>query len=225
VVIREWVPQVAVPRDLCETLAARSHRSPSTATCGTRRRSCDTIGGVEADTHRRKLQRFEAAGHVRYLTFSCYRRLPLLKHDAIRELFIKRVAIVCETQHVRLLAWVIMPEHVHLLVFPESEPDLERFTHAVKRPVAEAVLRRWKKLEAPILKKIAHGTGYRYWQTGGGYDRNVFTPEGVLKKIEYTHNNPLRRGLVENATEYAWSSARWYARHADAKLPCSDLPW
>ena len=149
----------------------------------------------------------------------------MLDHDGIRGLFVDRLAKVCASEQVCLLGWVIMPEHVHLLVFPETEPDIERFSHTLKRPVAEAVLRRWKELDAPILKRIVHGTGYRFWQTGGGYDRNLFNPDAVREKIQYMHDNPVRRGIVTAATDYAWSSARWYAGLPDAKLPCGELPW
>jgi putative transposase len=179
---------------------------------------------MEAERLRRKLRRVEQVGHVRFLTFSCHRRLPLLNHDGIRALFLRRLASICESERVRLLAWVLMPEHVHLLLFPEAEPDLRRFTHALKRPVAEAVLRRWKELDAPILKRIAHGNGYRFWQTGGGYDRNLFNPDAVREKIQYIHDNPVRRGLVPAPTDYVWSSATWYAGLPDAKLACGELP-
>jgi hypothetical protein len=91
--------------------------------------------------------------------------------------------------------------------------------------VAEAVLRRWKALRASILQRIEHGAGYRFWQTGGGYDRSLITPEDVREKIEYLHNNPVRRGIVATATDYEWSSARWYAGLPDAKIPCGEFPW
>jgi REP element-mobilizing transposase RayT len=110
---------------------------------------------------RRRLRRFDELGHVRYLTFSCYRRLPLLDHDAIRGLFLDRLMAVVREHHIRLLAWVIMPEHAHLLVFPETTPDIAHFTHTLKRPFAESVLKRWKQLNAPILQKLRHGNGYR----------------------------------------------------------------
>ncbi len=179
----------------------------------------------EEEPHRRRLHRVEGIGQARFLTFSCHRRLPLLDHEGIRELFLARLAKVCELERVRLLAWVVMPEHVHLVVFPEAEPDIKRFSHSLKRPVAEAVLRRWKELGAPILRRIAHGAGHRFWQTGGGYDRNLLTPDAVREKIQYLHDNPVRRGLATVATDYAWSSARGYAGLPEAKLPCGELPW
>ncbi len=54
-------------------------------------------------------------------------------------------------------------------------------------------------------------TRRRFWQPGGGYDRNIDDVETLLSMIEYFHLNPVRRGLVERAIDWEWSSARWYA--------------
>jgi len=51
---------------------------------------------------------------------------------------------------------------------------------------------------------------HRFWQAGGGYDRNVFSDEAVRKAMEYIHNNPVRAGLTQLPEEYAWSSARFW---------------
>ena len=51
----------------------------------------------------------------------------------------------------------------------------------------------------------------RFWQRGGGYDRNIHTENELEEKIVYIHENPVRRGLVLQATDWRWSSARWYA--------------
>ena len=65
----------------------------------------------------------------------------------------------------------------------------------------------------------------RFWQAGGGYDRNVVEVTTALKIIEYIHRNPVRRGLVERPEDWPWSSARWYAGQRpvplemDAMLP------
>jgi REP-associated tyrosine transposase len=51
----------------------------------------------------------------------------------------------------------------------------------------------------------------RFWQVGGGYDRNIVDESTALKVIDYIHLNPVRRGLVERPEDWEWSSARWYA--------------
>ena len=67
---------------------------------------------------------------------------------------------------------------------------------------------------------------YRFWQRGGGNDRNIFDPVTVCEQIEYIHNNPVRRGLCEKAEDWLWSSAADYAgvRVGPLRLHRDSLP-
>jgi len=167
--------------------------------------------------HRKELVRREVNQDHRFLTFSCYQRLPLFSNDRVKDLFVARLeAVRCEVP-LELTAWVIMPEHVHLMMRP-SLPDypVARVLHALKRPFAERVIGRWRELEAPVLARITTRQGAaRFWQPGGGYDRNIYGAEEMREKFNYIHQNPVKRGLVETATEWKWSSARWYAGMRD----------
>lgn len=58
----------------------------------------------------------------------------------------------------------------------------------------------------------------RFWQPGGGYDRNITSIEALRAMIDYLHANPVRRGLVARAEDWDWSSARWYAGMRPVKL-------
>ena len=105
--------------------------------------------GVECPAHRR---RFEIPGHARYLTFSCYRRLPLFQNDAIKDTFVDRLRDARARYGFRLLAWVVMPEHVHLLIVPRlPETPVPLLLRAMKQSFAQRVVRRWRELRAPIL--------------------------------------------------------------------------
>ncbi len=86
-----------------------------------------------------------------------------------------------------------------------------RLLIAIKQPVAQRALFRWKQTDAPILPRLNTPRGYRYWQKGGGFDRLVRTPSEMWREIEYCHQNPVKRGLVASPTDWPWSSARWYA--------------
>ena len=109
---------------------------------------------------------------------------------------------------VRVLAWVLMPEHVHVLVMP-GEVTAARFLMALKRPVAAGLLKLWRERDDARLAMATRPDGtHRFWQAGGGYDRNIFTRAEVSEKVRYIHENPVRRGLVESPWEWAWSSAR-----------------
>ena len=50
----------------------------------------------------------------------------------------------------------------------------------------------------------------RFWQRGGGYDRNLTEPHTIWAEIDYLHMNPVRRGLRERAVDWHWSSAADY---------------
>jgi putative transposase len=162
--------------------------------------------------HRKLLERFEVENQTRFLTFSCYKRLKLFQNDRIKDFFAQRLQAAHEAQRFRLSAWVIMPEHVHLLVVPNlPEFPVPKMLSAIKRPFAEAVLKRWRELNAPILAKLTDKSGgLHFWQTGGGHDLNVYTHEKHLQKLRYVHENPVVRGLVSTGEDWAWSSARWY---------------
>ncbi len=154
--------------------------------------------------HRKTRRRFEIPGHARFLTFSCFQRLPLLDDGDAKDGFADQLFCTRARLGFALHAWVVMPEHVHLLLRPNlPEVDVPRILMAIKRPFATRVLRSWREVgrEAPD----------RIWQAGGGYDRNIFSDREMREKVEYIHANPVRRGLVERAEDWAWSSARGWA--------------
>ena len=65
------------------------------------------------------LKRYYGLGHLHFLTFSCYRRLPLLRTAKARNVFVRALSVMRERYRFLLVGYVVMPEHVHLLI---SEP-------------------------------------------------------------------------------------------------------
>jgi putative transposase len=123
-----------------------------------------------------------------------------------------------------------MPEHVHVIVCPQEKHNEVRLIRtALKVPVqrkALAFLRR----EAPaylcrLRNEQPNGEAhYRFWQRGGGYDRNIIDPATLRTMIDYIHHNPVRRGLVSRPTDWVWSSARFYEGLQDVPLRMDPLP-
>jgi putative transposase len=109
-----------------------------------------------------------------------------------------------------------MPEHVHLLVVPDSNAsDIDELLKAIKRPYSFRIKRLLQEIGSPLLETLEvqqrpSVQTFRYWQEGPGYDRNLDRPESVLAAIDYFHLNPVKRGLVKRAIDWQWSSARWY---------------
>jgi putative transposase len=158
----------------------------------------------------RQVQRVEQPRQLRFLTFSCFGRLPLFSNPAIRDLFADRLLTLRERRGFDLIAWVVMPEHVHALLAPNEGDTVRAILSTLKGPFSQRVVTRWRELDAPILAEIAGPRGrLHFWQPGGGYDRNVFTDDERHEKTSYIHRNPVTRGLVSAPAEWKWSSLGW----------------
>ncbi|MFQ5807406.1 MAG: transposase [Phycisphaerae bacterium] len=129
-----------------------------------------------------------------------------------------------------LWAYVIMPEHAHLLIHPrEANYEIALILKAIKQPVSQhaaAFLRQhapeW--LERLRVTRPGGRVEYRFWQQGAGYDRNIFREQTAWTCVEYIHANPVRRELVAMPMDWPWSSARWYAGLDGAKLSMDEPP-
>ncbi len=119
-----------------------------------------------------------------------------------------------------------MPEHAHLLMRPRENAPLDRALLFLKMSVAQRVINRWRELDAPILKKIHDPDGSpRFWQKGGGFDRNVRDEGEFAREVHYVHRNPVERELVERPEDWPWSSARWWLGDRTAPIACDQPEW
>jgi putative transposase len=183
--------------------------------------------------HRKRVKHFDLPGHYHELTFSCYRRLPLLTNDSWREQLARAIDSAGDRHSWQLAAVVFMPEHVHLLVHPgESASKIAEFLFAIKRPYSYRIKQLLTANRSPLLKRLTISqrpgvSTFRDWQEGPGYDRNLTTQRAMLAAINYLHANPVRRGSCLRAIDWRWSSARWSSarwyesegREIDAPLP------
>ena len=156
-------------------------------------------------------------GHAHELTFTCHQSLPLLGKDRTRRWFVEALDRTRQTLPLELWAYVIMPEHAHVLLLPLSpESRISAILKSIKQSVSRRAIR-YLRANAPSWLqrlKVTWPTGrieHRFWQQGGGYDRNFDNAAAAWASVEYIHRNPVRRGLVDCPTDWAWSSARWYA--------------
>jgi putative transposase len=157
---------------------------------------------------RKRVHSYNEPGHAHELTFSCFHGLQLLSKDRTRQWFISAMRCARRDLKLDLWAYVIMPEHVHVLLWPrESTYEIRKVRTALKAPVTHRALRFLRSTAPQFLEKLkdvqpSGDVHYRFWQRGGGYDRNVFEAATLLQMIEYIHNNPVRRGLVEKPTDW-----------------------
>jgi putative transposase len=161
------------------------------------------------------IRHFNSPGHAHFLTFSCLHRCPLLTRDLWCTWLAEAIRKACSTYRVALWAYVFMPEHVHILVRPRDEIyDISLFLKAVKKPVSEQIGRQLREEDSDLLRDLTvwrgqRGQVFRFWETGPGYDKNIWSMRTAIEKAEYCHRNPVRRGLVAAADQWRWSSFRW----------------
>ena len=166
--------------------------------------------------HRKRCQRFGVPGDAHFLTFSCFGRMPLLSKPRTRRWMLDALTLSRQRRQCDLWGYVIMPEHVHLVLLPRPGVSISQILTTVKQSMSKRALL-WLCAAAPHflaqleVKRPDGKRVHRFWQRGGGYDRNLRSVTDIHEKIDYVHANPVRRGLVKTALEWQWSSARaWH---------------
>jgi putative transposase len=138
-----------------------------------------------------KLKRYQLTGDFHFLTFSCHNRLPYLGSATSRNLFERSLEEIRKRYIFHIFGYVVMPEHVHLLVSEPKRTTLAGAMQALKTSVSK------QSKQKP------------FWQVRY-YDFNVFTSAKRREKLRYMHRNPVARGLVVHPEDWRWSSFRHY---------------
>src|SRR5262249_45162334 len=150
-----------------------------------------------------------------------FRRQAFLTKDRSRQWLIEAIDRARDKEHFHVWAYVIMPEHAHLLLWPQAMVyDISKILNSLKQSVSKRALIHGRRHAPQLLPRMEDrqpngDVHYRFWQRGGGYDRNVFEPVAVFEQIDYMHNNPVRRRLCEQPEDWLWSSA---ADHAGVRV-------
>jgi putative transposase len=140
------------------------------------------------------LKRYQQSRDLHFITFSCYRRQPLLGNASAKGLFQQALEQMRRQHGFWVTGYVVMPEHVHLLVGEPKRATLARALQALKQSVARRLI-----------------AGHPHFWQARYYDFNVCTQNKRIEKLRYVHRNPVKRGLVEKPEDWEWSSFRHYA--------------
>jgi putative transposase len=152
------------------------------------------------------LKRYQQRNHLHFLNFSCTLRRPLLDDHA--KATFEEVLEALRTRHeFCITGYVLMPEHVHLLLSEPAARTLDVTLRVLKTQTAK----RRKQKHAPLWAP-------RY------YDFNVFTEAKRIEKLRYIHRNPVTRGLVAHPEDWPWSSFVHYATGTPGRVEI-ESPW
>jgi putative transposase len=167
------------------------------------------------------LKHYDHDGRARFVTFCTNRRLPILTNDLFRDVVYDEILAFCRTSHTRLLAYVIMPEHVHLVVVPPETLKLGPAIGNLKRNIARRIVAKLRGAHSdliPALAVVRNGeTRLAFWLKRC-FDRNCRTVESVWKYVNYCHWNPVKRKLVGSPDKWKWSSYSYYLDIPDRLL-------
>jgi putative transposase len=172
---------------------------------------------------------YNEPGHAHEITFSCYKRYQFLSAERTCVWLSEAIEAARTKRNFALWAFVFMPEHVHLIIQPRNPSyQMSSILQSIKQPVGQRAVA-FLKSDAPawlprITRDRGGSTERLFWQSGGGYDRNIDEPKTLSTMIDYIHMNPVRRGLVARPSEWRWSSAAWFAGASTVELVPDRIP-
>ena len=113
----------------------------------------------------------------------------------------------------KVSGFVVMPDHVHAVLWFDDESNLPKVMQKWKAVSAQNLKMLYQKIVPEMLeylKKEESGKEYVSFWVRRYYDFNIRTPDKLVEKLKYMHENPVRKGLVKKPENYLWSSAAWY---------------
>jgi REP element-mobilizing transposase RayT len=180
------------------------------------------------------LPRFHIEGHIYYITTVIYNRLPVFTRPSFIIPLYDSLNFYRHQQDFKLLGYVIMPDHMHLILWPfgtatvsEIMRDYKKFTSTrIIRQAEVEQIEAWtaafeqvEQIEAwtAAFEQAGKETGRsdnKVWQDSY-WDVNIYTERFLRQKLNYLHRNPVRAGLVAEPGEYMYSSYRNYVYGED----------
>jgi putative transposase len=154
------------------------------------------------------LKRYYGRGDLHFVTFSCYRRLDLLGTPRARSPLVKELAQVRRERRFRLAGYVVMPNHVHVLMSEPAQGTMSTVLQILKQRVSRKMRKRNKRGREGQLTLGFDGEGEvprSFWQARF-YDFNVYSRGKLKEKLNYMHANPVIRKLVKHPRDWPWSS-------------------
>jgi REP element-mobilizing transposase RayT len=158
--------------------------------------------------------RIRIEGSAYYVTSNVYRRLAIFTHPSFIIPLIDSLNFYRYQHHCKLIGYVIMPDHIHLILWPQDNTNVSDFMRDFKRFTSGRITRQavlenqseWVK----AFEKAGQDTSraeYKVWQDCF-WEEAAFTNEFLGQKLNYIHMNPVRAGLVDEPQKYPYSSYR-----------------
>ena len=174
---------------------------------------------------------FPEEEHLYFITSSIVGHKHLFSKPEYAQIILDSLSFLRSKKRIKLYAFVIMPNHFHLIVKVLDASNISKLAHDLKLFTANKII---KKLQAyrelhllDYFEQQAKGIkkqNHKVWEVGF-WDKNIFSEEFLREKMEYIHNNPIDKNwhLVEERSEYPFSSARFYDKGRETIIAIDDV--
>ncbi len=168
--------------------------------------------------------------HLYFVTTTAVQSAYIFRRDVVKRILVDGLYYLYVVGRTEVYAFVIMPNHVHVIIRCGEEDPLKDVVRDFKANMARLIVRQYQVernqqvldfLRSAVIRPEKQR--FKVWEDGY-VAKDVFSPDFLLQKMEYIHNNPLqpRWRLAEHAEDYVWSSARFYLLNEPALIPLSD---
>lgn len=180
---------------------------------------------MTADPHilmARKWSNQNLPGALHFVTGNIIDRIAIFKEERCCEAFIEELRTLLLRWPSKLISWVLMPEHFHLIVNPQ-DGDIKSFVRSLKSLSATKL---WEVSHHPgfILENPVDGSLHQVWQDSFKA-LPLWSSWMIWQKINYIHANPVKAGIVKSAKDYRWSSFRAFYFDSNEPLPINQDWW
>ena len=143
-----------------------------------------------------KLRRYYQEGNMYFVINVTLNRKPILLANAdLLQTALRKVSI---SDKVEIVAWVVLPDHFHLLIDPAAD-DLSNIMRKIKLSFSSSLRKRQELMSGRTWQ-------YRFW------DHAVRNQDNLNHHIDYIHYNPVKHGLVKSPFDYLYSSLHLFAK-------------
>jgi len=170
--------------------------------------------------------RFIEGNDPHFLTCTVVGWIPVFKEERCADIILASLRFLQDQRHLTLYAYVLMENHLHLIASAKQlSKEIGNFKSFTARKIIDLLKHEDRTVVLRSLEKhkSLHKKDRRYqlWQEGS-HPQLIQGPEMMRQKVEYIHNNPVRKGLVTDPLEWQYSSARDYSGGSSAMSVCTD---
>lgn len=170
-------------------------------------------------------------GFAYFITTTLSGFVELLNQEKHAQILIRNLDFYRGKLEFKLLAYVIMPHHLHLIILPGSKGSISQIMRDFKKYTAREIIQQLHEEKRFYVLDVFHKAAQRYHPKGSrGYqvwqdrfdDLALCSPEVFGTKLDYVHNNPVKAGLVNSPSDYRYSSASNYGSgdHLVIRVDC-----